>query len=352
MSESGPDTSTDVNVDTGRFARERAAAIGAVRAAAVACRAVSETLVTEDTVQKKDRSPVTVADFASQAIVCEHLQRLCPNDPVVAEETSGELAGPDQQAVRRAVVERVGHTLGGAHDDAQVMAWIDRGGALRDATPGPPTLPRFWTLDPIDGTKGFLRGGQYAVALALIENGRVVLGALGCPNLDGLNGEKGVLLVAAEGMGTTVLSLNVKTKGGGPGEPARVSAVTDTHDARFCESVESGHSSHGTAASIAKALGITAEPVRMDSQAKYATVARGQASIYMRLPTRKDYREMIWDHAAGMIAVTAAGGRVTDITGRDLDFSLGRRLENNRGVIATNGHIHDAVIAAINNVLG
>jgi hypothetical protein len=62
-----------------------------------------------------------------------------------------------------------------------------------------------WTLDPIDGTKGFLRGGQYAVCLALIENAQVQLGVMGCPNLlvDPLNqnGPKGCIFVAVRGQG-------------------------------------------------------------------------------------------------------------------------------------------------------
>ena len=85
----------------------------------------------------------------------------------------------------------------------------------------------------------------------------------------------------------------------------------------------------------------------MDSQAKYAAVARGDAQIYLRLPTRADYQEKIWDHAAGAIIVEEAGGRVTDITGRPLDFSLGATLSANKGIVATSGSIHDAVISAI-----
>src|SRR5439155_19463982 len=97
--------------------------------------------------------------------------------------------------------------------------------------------------------------------------------------------------------------------------------------------------------------GIVTPPLRLDSQAKYATVARGDASIYLRLPTRQDYREKIWDHAAGLIIVEEAGGRVSDVRGAALDFSRGRRLEANAGVIATNGHIHDRVVAAVTRAL-
>jgi 3'(2'), 5'-bisphosphate nucleotidase len=121
--------------------------------------------------------------------------------------------------------------------------------------------------------------------------------------------------------------------------------------ASFCESVESAHSSHGDAAHIAEILGVTALPLRIDSQCKYATIARGDASIYLRLPTRADYAENIWDHAAGWINVKEAGGEVTDACGNPLDFSAGRTLSRNVGVVATNGKLHDRVIAAVRQVL-
>src|SRR5690606_7597829 len=108
-------------------------------------------------------------------------------------------------------------------------------------------------------------------------------------------------------------------------QPVRVSDTSSTMSARFCESVESGHSDQSASQQIAQRLGITAQPLRLDSQAKYAMVARGDAQIYLRLPTRADYRECIWDHAAGMLTVQQAGGTVTDVDGKPLDFSQGKR---------------------------
>ena len=101
---------------------------------------------------------------------------------------------------------------------------------------------------------------------------------------------------------------------------------------------------------MAELLGITADPVRLDSQAKYAVVARGEADIYLRLPTRADYQERIWDHAAGVLVVEEAGGRVTDVTGKPLDFSLGQTLQQNRGVVVTNHHVHERVLGALRGV--
>jgi 3'(2'), 5'-bisphosphate nucleotidase len=135
--------------------------------------------------------------------------------------------------------------------------------------------------------------------------------------------------------------------GDGPPRLLRTSGETDTARIRFCESVEAEHSSHDNAARVTTLLGVTAPPVRLDSQAKYGVVARGQAEAYLRMPRNTTYVENIWDHAAGALVVTEAGGTVTDISGRKLDFSRGAKLAQNRGVVATCGAVHAAVIEAI-----
>ncbi len=321
-------------------ATELAIALEAVRAASRVCRAVQARLVTAETLQKRDKSPVTVADFASQAIVCQQLAAALPADPVVGEEDAEDLRSGDAASLREAVAREVAAQLGRDLDEETVLGWIDRGGAGARG-------PRYWTLDPIDGTKGFLRGQQYAVALALIEEGEVALGVLGCPNLGAPEG-RGLLFSAVRGEGAHEHAL----EGDGPGCRIHVAAIQHASEARFCESVESAHSDQDESARIAARLGITREPYRIDSQCKYAAVARGDASIYLRMPTRADYREKIWDHAAGKIVVEEAGGRVTDVLGRPLDFSKGRTLGDNRGIVATAGAIHDEVIAAVRAVRG
>ena len=146
---------------------------------------------------------------------------------------------------------------------------------------------RYWTVDPIDGTKGFLRGEQYAIALALIERGQVVLGVLGCPNYafdPGRSEGPGSLFYAVKGQGAYARALDEGTQ-----RAIRTDSLSDCSRATFCESVESAHASHDEHAEISKALGITAPPFRIDSQAKYAAVARGDASIYLRLPRSSSY---------------------------------------------------------------
>jgi 3'(2'), 5'-bisphosphate nucleotidase len=160
---------------------------------------------------------------------------------------------------------------------------------------------RIWALDPIDGTKGFLRGGQYAVCLALMVDGDVKVGVLGCPNLpiddaapltaesgvDQTDTEgKGVLFSAVSGQGATSRPLG--TAGLGNSKSIQMKPVEDITQATFCESVEAGHSSHGDQHAIVTKLGVTKPSVRMDSQAKYGSIARGAGDIYLRLPVSAD----------------------------------------------------------------
>ena len=70
----------------------------------------------------------------------------------------------------------------------------------------------------------------------------------------------------------------------------------------------------------------------------------GMLPSILRLPTKPGYVERIWDHAAGVRVIEAAGGTVTDVYGAPLDFSLGRGLERNKGVIVTNGQYHSQVL--------
>jgi 3'(2'), 5'-bisphosphate nucleotidase len=290
---------------------------------------------------KDDRSPVTVADFASQALVGRALAETFPDDPLVGEEDSTDLRSPTGQLT----LERITHFVSKFNPDAtpdKVCEWIDRGAEQPAA--------RFWTLDPIDGTKGFLRGDQYAVALALIVDGQVQVGVLGCPNLkDGYQtdvGRAGTLAVAVHGEGAWVTSLESEPE---VLRQAFVSITAAPAQARLLRSFESGHTNINQIDNLSDELGVDVEPVRMDSQAKYVLLAVGQGELYLRLlsPKQPDYREKIWDQAAGSLIVEEAGGQVSDLYGKALDFNAGRMLLNNRGILASNSHLHVKALQAL-----
>jgi 3'(2'), 5'-bisphosphate nucleotidase len=332
-------------------ARERRTALEAVHRASMLCRAVRSSLVDAHATSKADHSPVTVADLGAQALISLALADALPADPVMGEEESAPLRA--DRALGAVVLARVREVRPG-------LSLPDLLGALDRCDDAGGPARRWWTVDPVDGTKGFLRNEQYAVALALVEDGEVVLGVLGCPNLPvtwgadqdtsvGADVERGCLFVAERGIGAWQVPLADVSDGAAT--PLAVSAEQAASAARYAESFEAGHSNQGEAAEIAARLGVTRPPIRMDSQAKYAVVARGEASIYLRLPLG-GYIENVWDHAAGAILVREAGGAVSDAGGRPLDFTAGRRLERNRGVVATAEAIHEEVLLAVHAVLG
>ncbi|KAK5701713.1 3'(2'),5'-bisphosphate nucleotidase [Elasticomyces elasticus] len=322
------------------------------------------------TLNKSDASPVTIGDFGAQALIISALQHNFPDDEIVAEEEAKDLRGDEGKTTRETVWDLVKGTkledgkaeevLGGAlKSDESMLDIIDKG-ASQGGSKG-----RIWAIDPIDGTKGFLRGGQYAVCLALMVDGDVKVGVLGCPNLpvsdseplkEGIGadasdeeGKFGVLFSAVQGKGAH--SRAFSKAGLQEAHSIQMSPLKNISDATFCESVEAGHSSQGDAAAIASKLGITKPSVRMDSQAKYGSIARGAGDLYLRLPVRKDYVEKIWDHAAGDLIVREAGGMVTDVEGNRLNFRLGRTLKENKGVIAAPKDVHSKVIEAVKEVL-
>lgn len=318
-------------------APEFRAGLAAVQAAAHLTEAVRQEMVEgggAGKLDKQDRSPVTIADFGAQALVCRAIGDRFLGDTIVAEETSDALRDPANAALLARLTRFVQHQAEETTEEA-ALRWIDRGDGEPDG--------RFWVLDPIDGTKGFLRDDQYAIALALVENGTVQWGFLACPVLMH-EGHTGVIFVAQHREGTEAFMLD-----GTPQRPVTVSQVMNPADATLVESVETVHTNVGLSGVLKQVLGMAAATLPMDSQAKYAAVARGEADIYLRSPnvTTPTYREWIWDHAAGWLVVTEAGGKVTDIRGNPLDWTRGRRLEENVGIVATNGLLHPAVIAAL-----
>ncbi|HWQ84368.1 MAG TPA: 3'(2'),5'-bisphosphate nucleotidase [Anaerolineales bacterium] len=294
----------------------------------------------DGTLTKDDRSPVTVADFAAQALVGFRLAQAYPADRLVAEEDSARLK--NDPAMLERVTQYLRRQIPEATPDL-VAAWIDHNRADGGE--------RFWTLDPIDGTKGFLRGDQYAVALALVVAGEVVLGVLGCPHLNP-NAEpvrnSGALFYAARGYGAWAVDLQQSHTA----QRLNTSSRNDPSDARILRSFESGHTNTGQIDDFSNWMNTQAAPVLMDSQAKYAVLASGRAEILLRLlsASQPDYREKIWDQAAGSIVLEEAGGRISDLDGIPLDFTTGRSLIHNRGILASNGHLHTSALSALRQI--
>ncbi len=296
--------------------------------------------------EKEDRSPVTLADFSVQALVSHRLAEAFPEVPLMAEESTSQLRGAEGERFLERVAGYV-RKFEPSANSVSVRRWIDRsqwhGGSS------------FWVLDPIDGTKGFLRGAQYVVALALVSNGVVEIAVLGCPRLSLKPAtapgslatdpaEVGSLLFAVRGEGAWLTSLE--------DEDFLQLSVSNCEDPRHTvalRSFESGHTDESWFERVVKHMGIETDPILLDSQAKYAVLAGGYAGLHFRLisPSTPEYREKLWDVAAGALIVQEAGGRVTDLAGKELDYEAGFRLENNRGILASNGKLHEMALKSL-----
>ena len=319
---------------------ELAAALAAARAAAdaIAFLGDPQSFASGAVIDKGVAGPATVADIASQVVATITLRAMLGRSVrIVAEESLEEVdsLGGD------ALLESVSAAVRAAGIDCDASRARDALAFAADAG-GAGT---FWAIDPLDGTKGYLRGGQFAVAIGLVRDGVPVAGVLGLPRLAGAGTGTGigagVLAAAVRGAGAVQTPLSswqpapIIARAWNPGDPIRLAG-----------SVEKGHSASESLESRAAELGPVV-PVRVDSQAKYALVARGDADTYLRLSPTPDYRECIWDHAAGALVASEAGCTVTDSRGVPMDFSTGRRLSAAKGVICAPPRLHAAFVDAL-----
>jgi 3'(2'), 5'-bisphosphate nucleotidase len=296
--------------------------------------------ITAEALAKADASPVTVADFAVQALVSARLAREAPGDRLVAEEDASALRTGDGR-LRELVLELVRRAIPDA-SESDVLDWIDAGNNEPNS--------RFWTLDPIDGTKGLIHGRQYAIALALIADGRVDVGVIGCPRLSvGAADDRTSVEASAGGLAVAVRGDGAwwRSSGADRDVSLQVSAQSDPARARVLRSYEERHGDMVRCGHILQEFGSQELPALMDSQAKHVVLAAGVADVVMRVPPDRNFFDAIWDYAAGSLLIEEAGGRVTDLAGRPLDFTAGRRFFHNDGILASNGALHEAALAAI-----
>jgi len=211
-----------------------------------------------DVRQKADQSPVTVADERAEAIILEMLAKVAPDIPAVAEENAERLGLP-------------GHAP-----------------------------PCFWLIDPLDGTKEFLkRNGEFTVNIALVEGDRPVLGVVHVPALD--------LTYSAAGAGTAT-----RQNGSGPSQPIEARPVPR----RGAVVVHSrSHENNDAFARYLASLDAP-EPRVSGSSVKFCLLAAGEADLYPRFgPT------MEWDTAAGQAVLEAAGGSVVTLDGEAFRYA-------------------------------
>ncbi|CAL5083485.1 unnamed protein product [Urochloa decumbens] len=309
--------------------------------------------------------------------------RLFPSIPLVAEEDSATLrsskAGDDSsdvlvESIFSAVADKVSNS-GSPLTQDDVLRAIDRGG--KDAVSFDSNPATYWVLDPIDGTKGFLRGEDalYVVGLALVVNGKVTVGVMGCPNWtnDTIANEKddssaacnghGILMVSHLGCGTWSRRLSAEigqyTTAPDIWKRCFVDTCSVVHMARYCIPDSQTWDMIPLSALFNSTAGesdpeneneILLLSVFCGSLCKYLTVASGRASVFV-LRARPTTEIKSWDHAVGVICVQEAGGQISDWSGEPLDLAADltsrRIIYPSGGVLVTNGGLHDKLVEMI-----
>lgn len=233
----------------------------------------------------------TAADRASQELILERLDREFPDDGLCAEEASARFATRVDTGDRR---ER----------------------------------SRFWVVDPIDGTRGFVKkNGEFSVMIALVEVGRVVVGAVYEPAIDRLTW-------AVEGQGCRW------REEGGAERRARVSGRQGSPRVL---AMSRSQGDAGEATLLAAFPGAERALRTYSAGIKLAQVARGEADLYLG-----DYLTLRdWDVAAGHILVTEAGGQVTSVEGQPIVYDGSGKSLRGKGIVASNGGVHPEALAAI-----
>ncbi len=322
------------------FLNELETATSIAQRAALLCQQIQEDLV--GSAQKAGREPVTIADYASQAIIGRALAESFPGDAVLSEERAADYVNLLSETQRALVQRFLTQAVGRPVSEDQICDWLDTGKQK--------TAARTWTVDPIDGTAGFLGKRHYCVAVSLMVDYRPVVGVLASPGFysEEDTSRTGALTFAAQGAGAFIRPLS-----GGNAAPIHVSTTADASRAVILTSYEDRHVDLGFIDRLMLALqrGPDAPYFRLDSQDKHAMLASGRGDINLRVSNEASYREKVWDHAAGHIIVTEAGGKTSDAQGRPLDFSMGTRLSGNQGILMTNGHLHESLLDAIQRCL-
>ena len=275
----------------------------------------------------KDGEPVTVADRESDALIVAALRRAFPDDEIVSEESV------DRLTRARAVRDRDGSAERGAEPAFLLEDAADAEPAFlleHAADAEPPTHdhapPRVWYVDPMDGTSDFVkRTGDFVVMIGLAVAGWPVFGAVYHPPSD-------TLYRGGHGLPPEKIVGDERTE-------LRVSDVTDPSQARLV--VSRSHTPE-VVAGMAAELGISNMEKCGSVGLKAARVAEGAGELYLH----PSIGTKLWDTCAPEAILVAAGGTFSDCDGKPLVYDPSR-YHNERGVFASNGRLHDAVLEQV-----
>ncbi|OAA41257.1 Inositol monophosphatase [Metarhizium rileyi] len=345
------------------LAKELTTSFGALRKAAQLSQSIISAL-DKGVVEKDDLSPVTVADFAVQALLIATFKHAFPGDRFVGEEDASSLR--DSKALLARVWDLLQRIRG--HEDAalctlpeskeHVCDLLDLAGT---SSPGGKGSGRLWVFDPIDGTRTYVRGGLYAINIALLIDGEQVLASVGCPNLAidataPLGNEstdpsgEGCIVFAVRGHGAYARSLSAPVDDAAARPLPRVSSSSDIRFVTCVGIVDSALD--GVHEVVADRLGAAFPGCDLVPWVlRWATLALGLGNTTVWVYKRRDRHAKVWDHAGAMLLFQETGGKITDVLGRPIDLTAGRKMSANFGFIAAPAHLHAKVMGTVHQVL-
>ena len=342
------------------YAHELHIASLAIQRASLLTKNVLSTLTPTTPISKPDSTPVTIADFAAQALLISAIHATFPSDSFVGEEcadvlrSNASLCSKVWDLVRSTHLEdrECEQLLASPKDVEEMFTIIDLGGKGIGGR-----LGRVWMLDPIDGTATFLRGEQYAVSLALCVDGKQVVGVIGAPNLrldDGRVREEsvdrlgfGLMLSAVKGQGAWIREMGR----GSLGVERRIERRTGG-ELHFVDYTPNGTWWHDGVRQAAERLGAKYPGTEVwSSHIRYVALIVGGGNAYVRIPVKRNTASYVWDHAGAQLIFSEAGGKVTDLEGKEIDFGAGRDLSNNWGMVAANEDVHAEILKVVREVL-
>ncbi|KKY29490.1 putative 3bisphosphate nucleotidase [Diaporthe ampelina] len=315
-------------------------------------------------VSKDDLSPVTIADFAIQALLTSTLHAHFPSDRFVGEESAGQLRANPVLLDR--VQAALQHIQSQVQDDAESLVrfpsspeemceMIDWCGSGTPDVGG-----RIWVFDPIDGTENFVKNLVYAINVGLLEDGRQVLSAVGCPNLSmdvkspasdsSLDpAGEGSIAFAVRGYGAFIRKLSGLNYSTAIRRlPRHAEKATDLRSVT-CLNTSGVPAVHESAA---RQLGIDFPgSVLLPWVIRYVLLALDVGNTTFWTYQSRSRLAKIWDHAGAMLLFEEVGGKVTDVDGKDINWSAGRQMVGNYGIVAAPGNLHGHVLATVRGAL-
>lgn len=291
---------------------------------------------------KKDGSQVTPADIALQIVVVRHLRERLGLVRIIAEETLASLSG-DSTAWHHVEVamEEFAAWWGWPLANREELERLLLLGSEFHAGP-------YWSIDPIDGTSGWVDGRACCTCIAHVQDGQADLGGIVMAPAppDWINAvpavREGIALVAGRGRGCWALRFD---ESGALLDGTRVARGSSHRPPVWLCSVRGGPRTD-RAQRILHRAGCAGATLPIDSQCKYGLVALGVGDVAMRAARPGTAPEQAWDHAAGMLLAAEAGAAATDMQGATVAFDEAGLLSLNMGTLACGADIHPAILGA------